>query len=131
MKYVKLYENYVNWKQGGIVFILGKPNSTGKRGLFIGKVKNLVEQKRTGQPVQMATLFSDLYRVRNINGELIGRSIMYDDQSLENMIGLRSLNVGMNKTKTPFWSDTISQMSIPKVIKTFSEEINKMTDLDL
>jgi hypothetical protein len=107
----------VEWNQGGIIFIVGKPDSEKQKNLYLARAMRVVTLQRTNLPAEMVNLYPEIYIVKEEEGKLVAKKIMYDNRSLKNSVGLSSLNVVLNKNKTPYWRNTIRETDLGKVLR--------------
>ena len=132
---VKTFEEFITesakWTQGGILLLLGKKLKSGKKKLFIVRAKNVSTLQRANLPAEMVNLYPDIYIVREENGKLVGKQIMYDDKTLKNSLGLSSLNIVLNKNKTPYWRNTILETDLNKVLREMQSVIKGIEDIEL
>jgi hypothetical protein len=114
----------LKWTQEGWLIIKGKPNKDGKFYLFAAQVKTVSELGRqkvggkVGIPVNMANLYPDFYGVIiNSSGNIASMKLPSTPEYIEKWIGLKGLNIGLNKNKLINWRETINQKSLTKVLK--------------
>jgi|LakMenEpi03Aug12_release.lakeMendotaPanAssembly.Ray.scaffolds.fasta_scaffold152344_4 hypothetical protein len=107
----------VEWNQGGIIFIVGKPDSNKQKNLYLARAMRVVTLQRTNLPAEMVNLYPEIYIVKEEDSRLVAKKIMYDNRSLKNSVGLSSLNVVLNKNKTPYWRNTIREIDLGKVLR--------------
>jgi hypothetical protein len=114
----------LKWTQGGWIIIKGKPNKDGKHYLFAAQVKTVSELGRqkvggkAGIPVNMTILYPDFYGVIiNSSDNIAAIKLMSTPEYIEKWVGLKGLNVGLNKNKLINWRETINQTSLAKVLK--------------
>ena len=112
------------WKQGGWVFLVGKPNSEGKSYLFCAPVKyiqNLARTKVSGKPgipANMVTLYPEFYGIgfdERSNPKTV--KISPSLESIKKFIGLSNYNVVLNERKTPFWKTTIREGNLRRIME--------------
>jgi hypothetical protein len=107
----------VEWNQGGIIFIVGKPDSNKQKNLYLARAMRVVTLQRTNLPAEMVNLYPEIYIVKEEDSRLVAKKIIYDNRSLKNSVGLSSLNVVLNKNKTPYWRNTIREIDLGKVLR--------------
>lgn len=126
----------VKWNQGGWLLIKGKPDKDGKSYVFAAQVKGVSELARyksggkQGIPVNMANLYPDFYGIIiNSSGEIKGMKLISDPTYIEKWMGLKNYSVGLNKNKTLYWRDTITETSLNKVLKANEYSLKNSPDL--
>jgi len=104
----------VKWKKMGCVLILGTPDTNGKKFLYLARLRDLktlarkTKNNKPAEPVNMAYLYSDIFRIRLENDKLVTRKIDYNLHTLYLALGIHSLAVGLNEDKTPLHWDSIN-----------------------
>jgi hypothetical protein len=96
----------VSFGKGNTVVVMG-PDVEGGRRLFVFYVDWVREVERAGRWVNMVGLSSPMM-IRQENGNLIAKPVMFNSQTLQKYAGLSDYQVVLNsKTKTPFWFETV------------------------
>lgn len=131
---LKSFEQFINesvdWKQGGFIFLLGKAQK-GKKNLYIVSVKSISTLQRANVPAEMVTLYDEIHQVKEEDGKLVAKKIMYDQKTLKNVIGLSGLSVVLNKNKTPHWRYTIKESDLVKVLRDSQVLVKNLKDINL
>jgi hypothetical protein len=131
---LKTFEEFLNesvdWKQGGYIFLLGKPQK-GQKNLYIVSVKSISTLQRANVAAEMVTLYDEIHQVTEEDGRLVAKKIMYDQKLLKNTIGLSGMNVVLNKNKTPYWRYTIKETDMNKVLREAYTLVKNLKDVKL
>jgi hypothetical protein len=112
----------VSFGKGNTVVVMG-PNVEGGRRLFVFYVDWAREVERAGRLVQMVGLASPMM-IRQENGNLIAKPVMFDPQTLQKYAGLSDYQVVLNsKTKTPFWFETVKFSNHIPMLRALSSQL--------
>jgi hypothetical protein len=112
----------VSFGKGNTVVVMG-PNVEGGRRLFVFYIDWAREVERAGRLVQMVGLASPMM-IRQENGNLIAKPVMFDPQTLQKYAGLSDYQVVLNsKTKTPFWFETVKFSNHIPMLRALSNQL--------
>lgn len=96
----------VSFGKGNMIVVMG-PDVEGGRRLFVFYIDWHREVERAGRWVNMVGLSSPMI-IRQENGNLVAKPVMFNPQTLQKYAGLSDYQVVLNsKTKTPFWFETV------------------------
>lgn len=136
---IKTFDEFINeaiGRDNGVVLVLG-PEVNGEKKLFMLKLKKITElsHKRVsgedGKPARMATLYPELFLVREENGILVANKMAYTKESLKRVVGLSGFNVTLNSNKTPLHYESIDRVDWKKFINDYKEEIKAIPKIKL
>jgi hypothetical protein len=112
----------ISFGKGNTVVVMG-PNVEGGRRLFVFYIDWSREVERAGRLVQMVGLASPMM-IRQENGNLIAKPVMFDPQTLQKYAGLSDYQVVLNsKTKTPFWFETVKFSNHIPMLRALSSQL--------
>jgi hypothetical protein len=112
----------ISFGKGNTVIVMG-PNVEGGRRLFVFYIDWSREVERAGRLVQMVGLASPMM-IRQENGNLIAKPVMFDPQTLQKYAGLSDYQVVLNsKTKTPFWFETVKFSNHIPMLRALSSQL--------
>jgi hypothetical protein len=116
---------------GGLVFVLGKDQSGGKR-LFLFEIEwNRVVTRPGGWQVNMVGLRNPMIVKKSENG-LIAKAIALNSIDATRIVGLTDMSVVLNaKTKTPFWHDTVNYRNPTELLTIMKYRIPAIPNLNL
>lgn len=131
-------EEIEKFNQGGVLLIYGKPLEDGTRRLYITNIKQLSQHNRLKKdntdavPNRNATIGKpdEVYRIALEDGKLKAKGVSWtSNDSMKNVLGLSSNNVGLHYNKTPLHERTLYYNSIPKVLNELEGFITALSDV--
>ena len=122
-------ESKINTK-GGVLFIKGAELDNGEQRLFVTTINNLLTLDRkkiddsTGEPVKMAILGNQVYRVIIKDDKLKAVGVDWKSQQiLLKSIGLKRNGVALNDNKTPEHWKSLEHNNIARAISSMNFEL--------
>lgn len=124
------------WNQGGVLLIKGAPLEDGSQRLYVTTINNRLGLDRykkddsKGQPVTMAVLGNQVYRVSLVDGKLKAQGVAWSSEQKQlQFLGLKKFSVGINNNKTPLHWETLKFNNIAQAINTIGGQLLNMPNI--